>query len=166
MPNLSELAECIVERVLAESVNVVSPLTPMPMPSCEIEAYIQNDIIPKVDIEPIIKIIAVAKESERERKHEDEAMRLQIALSGGDKAEDDEAICYVDPFASDDDDDCCGVPDYEVASGKKKIFPLAVRKGVQQFHKYLRGFPGEKKWNLWMDIERVKMLADNNQLNK
>lgn len=42
-------------------------------------------------------------------------------------------------------------------SGKK--FFLITKKGVDEFTNFLKGTVGEKNWNLWLDIDRAKLLT-------
>lgn len=41
-----------------------------------------------------------------------------------------------------------------------KSYALKSLKGVEQFKTSLCGLPGEKRWNLWMDIEKSKLIKD------
>ena len=62
-----------------------------------------------------------------------------------------------------------------IASGKdlfgvrkknSKATSLINRRGILQFRKFLEGTEGEKTWCFWMDIERAKLIRDNDRLTE
>ncbi|WAR24165.1 RGS22-like protein [Mya arenaria] len=42
---------------------------------------------------------------------------------------------------------------------KHKTYSLSSRKGVDQFKKFLKGTLGERNWKLWVDIDRMRLMA-------
>ena len=48
---------------------------------------------------------------------------------------------------------------------KKKYF-LVNKTGIEKFQQFLEGTLGEKNWNLWLDIDRAKLLVDENDLRR
>lgn len=54
----------------------------------------------------------------------------------------------------------------ELSRERKKKLRLKRRSGILEFQKFLQGTSGEKVWNLWMDIERGKKTADNDELKR
>lgn len=72
-------------------------------------------------------------------------------------------------YDSDDDGDDISYFDdekTELSRERKKKLRLKRRSGILEFQKFLRGTSGEKVWNLWMDIERGKKIADKDELKR
>ena len=48
---------------------------------------------------------------------------------------------------------------------KFKTFDLRDRKGIEQFKKFLKGTQGEKNWNLWIDIDRMTLMTNQEEIH-
>ena len=48
----------------------------------------------------------------------------------------------------------------------KKKYYLINKKGIEEFRTFLQGTLGEKNWNLWLDIDRAKLLVDDADLHE
>lgn len=47
---------------------------------------------------------------------------------------------------------------------KFKMYSLCARKGVEQFKKFLKGTLGEHNWNLWVDIDRMRLMTNHKDI--
>ena len=47
---------------------------------------------------------------------------------------------------------------------KYKLYNLGLRKGIDQFKRFLKGTHGEKNWNLWIDIDRMKLMTNEEEI--
>ena len=47
---------------------------------------------------------------------------------------------------------------------KFKLYNLGARKGIEQFKRFLKGTQGEKNWNLWIDIDRMKLMTNQEEI--
>lgn len=53
-----------------------------------------------------------------------------------------------------------------VVSFPPKLYSMKTIKGMEQFKASLAGLAGEKKWNLWLDIEKMKLTKDQTLLDQ
>lgn len=77
----------------------------------------------------------------------------------------------LEKLACDSDDDVDDISYFddektELSRERKKKLRLKRRSGILEFQKFLQGTSGEKVWNLWMDIERGKKIADKDELKR
>ncbi|XP_053393937.1 regulator of G-protein signaling 22-like isoform X3 [Mercenaria mercenaria] len=47
---------------------------------------------------------------------------------------------------------------------KFKTYSLSTRKGVDQFKRFLKGTLGERNWNLWVDIDRMRLMTNHSEI--
>ena len=47
---------------------------------------------------------------------------------------------------------------------KFKLYSMGFRKGIEQFKRFLKGTQGEKNWNLWIDIDRMKLMTNEDEI--
>jgi hypothetical protein len=47
---------------------------------------------------------------------------------------------------------------------KFKTYSLCTRKGVDQFKRFLKGTMGEKNWNLWIDVDRMRLMTVHSEI--
>ncbi|XP_052256163.1 regulator of G-protein signaling 22-like isoform X3 [Dreissena polymorpha] len=47
---------------------------------------------------------------------------------------------------------------------KHRTYSLCTRKGVEQFKKFLKGTLGERNWKLWVDIDRMRLMANEDEI--
>ena len=47
---------------------------------------------------------------------------------------------------------------------KFKMYDLRNRKGIEQFKRFLKGTQGEKNWNLWIDIDRMNLMTNEEEI--
>ena len=74
-------------------------------------------------------------------------------------------IEYQDDSLLDSDEDYDKDRDDFFRKNKKKFF-LINKSGVEEFQRFLEGTLGEKNWNLWVDIDRAKLLVEDTDLQK
>ena len=70
-----------------------------------------------------------------------------------------------DDFLLDSDEDYDKDRDDFFRKNKKRYF-LINKTGIEEFQRFLEGTLGEKNWNLWLDIDRAKLLVDDTDLQK
>lgn len=78
------------------------------------------------------------------------------------KEDSEECHCVMRDMSRDDlyDDNISVADDGSLHTLEPKSYALKSLKGVEQFKTSLSGLPGEKRWNLWMDIEKAKLIKD------
>ncbi|KAL4236453.1 GTPase activator [Mactra antiquata] len=47
---------------------------------------------------------------------------------------------------------------------KHRNYSLCTRKGVNQFKQFLKGTLGERNWKLWVDIDRMRLMTNENEI--
>lgn len=47
---------------------------------------------------------------------------------------------------------------------KYKTYSLCTKKGVAQFKRFLKGTIGERNWNLWIDIDRMRLMTSQDEI--
>lgn len=47
---------------------------------------------------------------------------------------------------------------------KHRTYSLCERKGMEHFKKFLKGTQGERNWRLWVDIDRMQFMQNENEL--
>ena len=82
-----------------------------------------------------------------------------IALGKDERDSDDDSLL------NSDDDYEEGLDDF-FHKKKDKVLSLYTLKGVKKFKEFLKGTLGEKNWNLWLDIERAKLIKDEEEKHK
>ena len=47
---------------------------------------------------------------------------------------------------------------------KNKNYSLCSRKGIAEFKKFLKGTQGERNWNFWVDIDRMRLMEKQSDI--
>lgn len=158
--DVDEVGSIIVGVVLKKVVKKLTTLEESEIENLpEIQDIFQDKSYSNLTMESLDKITFVEEGANRieENNEEENEQKISEEMSRNLEEESD-----VDSLLDSEED--FEEMDTFFRKHKHRTYSLCYRKGVEQFKKFLKGTQGERNWKFWVDIDRMRLMLNEKEI--
>lgn len=158
--NIDDLGTAIVAAVMKRSMSSLTNRDEDEVISNpDIQSLFPVDVLREYNVDMLDRVSFVEEPQLSEEDKEVKAV-MEESKKEEEKKKDEESD--VDSLLDSEDD--YEESDTYFRTTKKKITNLTARRGIEEFKKFLSGTAGEKHWKLWIDIDRTRLMENDDHL--